>query len=162
LQISDLYDACAPKLQRHARYLASNGDEADDLVQDTFVRAMGHLSTLADLPPGKREAWLYRTLRNLFIDRRRMYGREAKLQEAFTEHLSSELSANTAPVVWVSVPEILARVPERDRELLRLRYVTGMTSHEIGSRLGIPAATVRSRLHTAIRRLRSRRSRFAD
>lgn len=162
MRVSDLYETCAPQLRRYAGRLLTDPDAAEDLVQDTFVRALGHLSTLERLPSGKRQAWLYRTLRNLHIDRRRASKREARLHESFAEYLRDELAERGHPVVWVRLPEILARVPAKDRDLLRQRYVTGMTSEQIGRQLDVPAATVRSRLHAAIKRLRARRSKLLE
>ena len=56
--------------------------------------------------------------------------------------------------------DLLDGVPDGDRDLLDRRYVLGMNSREIGDDLGVPAATVRSRLHLAIKRLRSRKDEF--
>ncbi len=58
--------------------------------------------------------------------------------------------------------EALDHVPARDRELLEQRYILGLTSREIADGLGVPSATVRSRLHVAIKRLRARRDELFD
>ena len=51
-------------------------------------------------------------------------------------------------------------VPEQYREIVEKRYVLGMTSREIGQELGLPAATIRSRLHLAMKALRRKKSRL--
>ena len=51
-------------------------------------------------------------------------------------------------------------VPEADRQLVEMRYRLGLNSREIADELGIPAATVRARLHQAIKRLRARKNKF--
>ena len=51
-------------------------------------------------------------------------------------------------------------VPEADRQLVEMRYRLGLSSREIAQDLNIPAATVRSRLHQAIKRLRARKKKF--
>ena len=51
-------------------------------------------------------------------------------------------------------------VPPQDRELVEMRYRLGLNSSEIAAALGIPAATVRWRLHQAVGRLRARQRRF--
>jgi RNA polymerase sigma-70 factor (ECF subfamily) len=104
------------------------------------------------LKPYQRRAWLYRTLKNLFLDQTRSYQRE----EALLEDLAWDLpAAGHLPQEIVS-PSPFDLVPERYRELVEKRFILGMNSREIAEELGIPAATVRSRLHLAIKSLRAR------
>ena len=72
------------------------------------------------------------------------------------ERLTREAEIAPYTIDELSSEDLLEAVPEGDRELLEQRYVLGMTSREIG----IPAATVRSRLRQAVRRLRAQKWRF--
>ena len=83
--------------------------------------------------------------------------------------LIQEESSNTAG--WESgsgdhhgvtaiMPEIMKHVPEKHRDLVHMRFVLGLTSREISVRTGVPAGTVRFRLHAVIRKLRERISRL--
>jgi RNA polymerase sigma-70 factor (ECF subfamily) len=150
MTLTDLYEEYELELRRYARRLARDPHRADDLVQEAFIRAMGHLDLLDLLEPYQRRAWLYRTLKNLFLDGESARQRE----EALIEQVAQDAPlAGYRPqeVIW---PNPFDLVPEKYRDLVRKRYVLGMTSQEIANELGIPAATVRSRLHLALKKLR--------
>ena len=148
--VAELYREHRERLERYAMSLTHDTHRTDDLVQETLVRAISHLRLLERLNPYQRRAWLYRTLKNRFLDEQR---REQRQRTLF-----SRLAKDAARADRQAVPgrlyELLDRVPERYRDVLYKRYALGMTSSEIGRDLGIPAATVRSRLHLAISRLR--------
>ena len=147
--LADLYQEYSAPLQRYGLRLTRDSQQADDLVQDTFIRAMGHLDLLKMLKPYQRRAWLNRTLKNLFLDALNAHRR----QEALAHQLTMEGSAIYNPKEVIS-PNPFDLVPERYREVVEKRYILGMTSQEIAQELGIPAATVRSRLHLAMKKLR--------
>ena len=151
LTIRDLYDEYEARLHRYAVNLARDHDRADDLVQETLIRAMGPLVLLQQLNRYQRQAWMYRVLKNLFIDRERARQRQA----ALLEQLGREAELDSAPGAAMLAREVIELVPERYRELLYRRYILGQTSEELGSELGVPAATVRSRLYLARKWLRT-------
>lgn len=151
LTIQDLYDLFEAKLHRFAVNLARDRDRADDLVQETLIRAMGNLVLLQQLNPYQRQAWMYRVLKNLFIDGERRRER----QEALYEHLVWEAELDTVPATTMLARDMIDLVPERYHDVLHRRYLLGQTSEEIGSAYGIPAATVRSRLYLARKWLRT-------
>ena len=156
MTLEDLYDEFEARLRRYALGLVRDSDSAEDLVQETFIRVMAHLSLLGQLNPHQRRAWLFRTLRNLFLDEVRSRQRRAALAEELAQ--ASLLSGGFwADEVFSGVFEA---VPEGDRELLRQRYELGMTSREIADDIGVPPATVRSRLYLAVKRLRRRKWQF--
>jgi len=156
MTIADLYEEFETRLRRYAMSLARDSDRADDLVQETFIRAWAHLELLGQLNPHQRRAWLYQVLKNLFLDGERARQR----QQALVEQLTREAPIASYPSPEAMSPGLFELVPERYRGLLHQRYVLGMTSKEIGRELGIPAATVRSRLHLAIKWLRAHQSEF--
>ena len=148
--IADLFEASRDRLFRYALSLCKRLDRADDLVQETFVRALQHWQTLARLNAYQRDAWLKRVLRNRFFDEERSRKRAAaEIAERIRHAKQPSDSAHLT-----DFNEILERVPERYRAVLEKRYRLGMNSTEIGKDMGIPAATVRSHLHQAIRWLR--------
>ncbi len=169
MTLSDLYTRYQTSLRNTAQRLTNNRDEADDLTQETFLRAIGHLTVLDRLTDGERQAWLFRTLKNLYIDRQRARQREEVFQKTFQQQIESEtrsepiqdrLSRDYHPVVLINLPGLLQGLPEKDRDLLHRKYMMGMTSEEIGRALGIPAATVRCRIHLIIKKLRRVASRL--
>jgi RNA polymerase sigma-70 factor (ECF subfamily) len=156
MTIGDLYEEFEGRLRRYAMGLAHDPDRADDLVQETLIRAMSHLELLAQLKGHQRRAWLYRVLKNLFIDEQRARQRQ---QALVVQLIQENQEVSYLPTEMMS-PSVFELIPARYRELLHQRYVLGMNSTEIGHELGIPAATIRSRLHLAIKWLRAHQSEF--
>lgn len=152
LTLADLYDAYEQKMLRYAKILVGDPFWAEDLVQDTFMRAISHLAMLSGLTLYQRLAWLRRVLKNRFIDQYRARQREQEM----VEQIIRETQLTDDDSIPILTRELLELAAEKDRELLTQRYILGMTSEEIGNQLGIPAATVRSRLHLARKRLRAR------
>lgn len=156
MTLADLYDDYENKLHRFAMQLTRDALEADDLVQETFIRAMPHLELLKQLDEHQCRAWLSRTLKNLFLDNQQ----QVRRQEALVENLRQEMSLNDHAFSTDTDLNPFDFVPEQYREIVEKRYVLGMTSREIGQELGLPAATVRSRLHLAMQALRRKKSRL--
>ena len=134
-------------LRRAARHMARDASEADDLVQHAFVKAMEHLDTLEECPPAQVQGWMMRTMRNKLIDLRRL-----------ERHWLPEDSAPEPPYEAdfsnLHTVELLEELPETLAEVVRLRWLEGMNSAEIGEKLGLPPPTVRTRLRTALLLLR--------
>ena len=102
------------------------------------------------LNSGQRQAWLMRVLKNAFIDEHRASRRIEKMTEDLVRE--AELAPFTTDDLTSSA--LLDGVSEENRELLEQCYIGGMTSREIGEELGIPPGTVRTRLRSALGRLR--------
>jgi RNA polymerase sigma-70 factor (ECF subfamily) len=156
LTLEELHREYADGLQAYAARLTRSGPGAEDLVQEAFIRTLGHLQLLAQLNPHQRRAWLCQTVKRLFLDQRAAQVREA----AFGARLSLETEAWVPPVEPELMAALLARVPESCRQVLEMRYAQGMNSTEIGEELGLPPATVRSRLHQALTKLRATPDQF--
>jgi RNA polymerase sigma-70 factor (ECF subfamily) len=154
LTIDDLFAEYEASLQRYAYTLVYDLDRVDDLVQETMIRAMGNLWLLGQMNPWQRRAWLYRVLRNRFIDEERTRTRQAKLMEYLPDH---EPAADNHLETDI-FSTILKQAPEKYRELLRAYYSWGKSTEEIATELGIPPATVRSRLFLARKWLREHRN----
>ena len=161
MTVGDLYATFSSSLLKHARYLTTDKDDADDLLQETFIRAMKHLRLLESLTPNKRRAWLFRTMANLFVDKQRARRGEVafltNLRQLSTEET---LHSTIAPTPMVNIHEILKLIPEKYHDLIHMRFVLGMTSEEIANTTGIPASTIRSRIRAALKKLRGLSSRI--
>ena len=153
--LDDLYAAYEGRLRRYASGLAGDAMRADDLVQETFIRASAHLALLARLNVYQRQAWLYRTCKNLFLDEQRRHRRQETLVSRLGENVQSEYAGPPSPGTLTQA--VLDLAPDRYRDLLYEHYVLGKTSEEIARELKIPPATVRSRLHLAVVWLRRHR-----
>ena len=131
--------------------LCGSIDQSDDLIQETFIRALTHSATVNRLNRFQREAWLKRVLRNRFFDE----CRSAQRKRALLATMESQLRRDTASPALPDLDDILLEVPNAEAILLEMRFRMGMNSTEIGAQLGVPAATVRSRLSRSLRALHS-------
>lgn len=155
LMIDALYAEHRDGLLRYATSLTRDAARADDLVQDTFLASLSHLEFLGRLNPHRRRAWLCRVLKNRFLDQLRAYRR----RQAMLEQLARQALLDDTPNMAFAY-ELFGLVPPRYRDLLRKRFILGMSSEEIARELGVPPATVRSRLRLAINWLRTHTSEF--
>lgn len=148
--IENLYEKHYEELARFARSMASNEKEAEDLLQDTFLKALTHLHTLNELPDYQQRAWLFKVLRNLRYDYFRKQRFEVPLQEQDEPEIDPEdYSA-------VDMKELLQTLPANLRDVVYQRYWLGLTSKQIAKPLGLSDATVRYQLRTAISLLRNK------
>jgi RNA polymerase sigma-70 factor (ECF subfamily) len=151
LTLDELFLAYEEPLRRYAESLARDADRAEDLVQETMIRAMGNLGLLEQLNSYQRRAWLYQVLKNRFIDEERAFARQSSLAERLAEQVLEASIPTSAAVAGA----LLEQVPEQYREVLHAHYLLGKSGDEIAHELDIPAATVRSRLFLARKWLRA-------
>ena len=136
-------EATIPTLRRYARALTRDADIADDLVQDTLVRALRseHL-----FHGGEIRSWLYTILTNLNRNRLRSLARRPAL---------SPLEDNDAPDLagpeagGRDIERALASLVEDQRNALLLVVLEGLTYREVAEVQGVPIGTVMSRLARA-------------
>lgn len=139
-----------PGLRRYALSLTRRPDQADDLVQQTVERAIS-ASTSYD-PAQRLEPWLFRIMRNGFIDqtrRRRSAGIELDIHDMPEALPTDSAPALEARLMLRSVEAAMAQMPPEQREILHLVCVEDMSYAETARVLDIPTGTVMSRLSRA-------------
>ena len=155
-------------IDRLARAMTRNGAEAEDLVQETYVRAMRAWSRF-DLREHGIRPWLIRILHNLHLNRIARESRQPSLaKDAELEAASAAESPESQTAErWEANEDLrqaLTHLPPELRTALELWAVDGLTYQEMADAFEIPIGTVMSRLHRAKRLLREayeRRSRIA-
>jgi RNA polymerase sigma-70 factor, ECF subfamily len=148
-----------PRLRRYARALTHDVSRADDLVQDTLVRAIAkqHLWQCGT----NLRAWLFTLMHNQNADGVRRSVREGIIVE-FDDQWPFLTSA-TDPTWGLSLRDLdraLARTPEERRRVILLIGLEGISYEEAATILNVPLGTIRSRLsrgREALRRLMDRR-----
>ena len=125
-----------------ARGRSADAWQAEDLAQDTFLRAWQHFGSLSGLGPPVQRAWLARTLRNLSIDAWRRNSAAPELLEDDAPAAAGEEQA----ALRIDLAQALSQLGDMDREMVMLRYLGDLNSREIGEAMGIPEGTVRRRL----------------
>ena len=138
---------CIPRLRRFAHALSRDSADADDLTQSTIERA---LVARSQWQPGTRlDSWLYRIMRNLWIDTARARARKAKLEappEAGETIGSDPRPGLEAAIDLSRMMTAMGRLPDEQREVVALILVEGFGYRETAEMLGLPIGTVSSRL----------------
>lgn len=144
--LEDIYHRQVDTLYRVAYSFMKNSADAEDMVQEAFVRLL-RSAPVFDTPQHEK-AWLIVTVSNLCKSALRSpwYRREA------IDHLAAPPAVEDAPPDE-TLPAVLA-LPTQDRVAVYLYYYEGYQTAEIAQMLGIPPATVRSRLARARKKLK--------
>ena len=137
----ELYERHYSELMVYGKALCKNKELTEDLVQETFVRAIMNTELLEDMSSRKQRAWLYRTFKNIFYDRYR----RTLLENKYIQTVKTEAWEEQG-FQEVENQLILQSITPEDRTMFQLRYIEGYTSAEISELLNVPAGTVRSRL----------------
>lgn len=149
-----------PRITRYIRYLLHDAAEAEDLTQETLLRAFQQQETLRD--PSALEGWIYRIATHVSLDRLR--------QRKRTSGRHIDLPAEEMPIVDRVQPSPFTVIQQSEMSDCVNRYVTelrdgykavvllhdanGLTADEIATLLGLPLTTVKMRLHRARQRLK--------
>lgn len=150
--LRSLHQAYGPALRRFVTGLTHDSMLADDVVQETLIRAWQHPEVLERADPVVR-AWLYKVARNLVIDDRRSARRR---HETDTDALPEIPEADRIDRIldgWL-VADALAGLSADHRAVIVHSYYRRETTAEIAESLQVAEGTVKSRLHYALRALR--------
>ncbi len=140
--------------------IAGDPDEAHELAQETFVRALQSLPRLED--PAKFAGWLRGITSTLGKDVRRRAARErrhlqaaARQREGASEAADAQLARREAlGHEQAALAELVDALPENTRLALDLRFREGLGYAQIGELMGVPASTVRGLLYRGTKALR--------
>ena len=137
----ELYEDHYKELVSYGTRISGSKELAEDLTQETFVKALMNADTVMDLSPCKQRAWLYRTFKNLFFDRYR----RAVLETEYAQNLQSEYAEDRG-IQEVENAMVLQSISPQDRAMFQLRYFDGYSAEEIAQMMNLPPGTVRSKL----------------
>ncbi len=145
--------AFLPRLRRFSLVLTQDAAQADDLAQDTCVRA---LQSLHLWEPGTRlESWMYRIANNLWIDRvrsQRFRGVHASIDDIETGEEPPGVDGRDVTESRLELAQVMkaiGRLPEEQRAVLALVCINGASYKEAAETFAIPMGTVMSRLARA-------------
>ena len=149
------------QLYNFARWLTQDTTEAEDLVQETYAKALRGFSSF-QLGTNFR-AWMYRILRNSFLSSRTGLKTMVAIDEETDESMLPAENATPESILIAqanrqAVQQALADLPVPFREILLLCEVEEMSYQEISETLAIPIGTVMSRLSRARKALRGQLS----
>ncbi|MEW5876203.1 MAG: sigma-70 family RNA polymerase sigma factor [Candidatus Zixiibacteriota bacterium] len=160
-QFEKLISPLLDSLYRTALRMTRNPEDAEDLVQETCLKAYRYFDRFED--GSNLRAWLFKILTNLFINRYRKQGKEpvtVDIDEAedyflFKQMVSSgAVSRYQSPekdlfdrTLGADVEKAIEELPDEFRIVVVMAFLEGLAYEEIAEVLGVPMGTVKSRLH---------------
>lgn len=152
---AQLVDAMYPRSLRFALHMVGNREDAEEAVQDAFVRVYHSLGRFRD--DARFEPWLFRILANRcrsLMEKRR---RHAKIIQYGEVPERGSAPMETSGVDWtVEVHKVLATLPVEQREAFLLRHVEDMAYEDISAVTGVGLSALRMRVKRACDVLRAR------
>lgn len=146
--LAKLYQQYNTELVRWCQQITGNLQTAEELVQETWLRALDHTESFAQLTEKQCRAWLYRTTKNLYVDQVRHRAKEIIVCEPPDGMRWPQEMEETE---WIYLMESL---PDREGQIFAMRYLMGYNSRQIGELLSLPPGTVRFQLSSARKHLR--------
>lgn len=139
------------------RLLGGDLERARDVVQEVFLRLC---KTPPDASEGHSKEWLYTVCRNLALDVRRKEARMIEWTETRMTERGGAANAATATLEERDAREamtaLLAELPDREREALRLRFQHGLAYREVAEVMGESVGSVSWWIHAGVQRLRGK------
>lgn len=142
-----------PRARAVARRILGNASEAEDAAAEAFARALARWRHVGRLP--YRDAWILRVTANVAIDMARRRERAAKGVAVLSRQPAPVPEAADRVADHLTVVAALDGLPRRQREVLALRYLAGLTEREVAGCLGVTVGTVQQHAHRGVRSLRS-------
>ena len=147
LSFEDELAELLPRLRRVAHALARNSSDADDLAQIAVERA---LRSKSQWQPGTRlDSWVYRIMRNAWIDTVRSRSRKERSEAPQSEAETVGHDPRNQLDASIELKRVMAamqRLPDEQREVVALILIEGFGYRETAEMLGLPIGTVSSRL----------------
>lgn len=128
-----------------------NACDAQDVTQDTFVRVWD--SAHQYRPHGSPMGWLLTVARNLALMKLRQGARQVGLEDEEWDAIPAD-SPNVSPEDRQVLQEALSALGDEERQVVLLHAVTGLKHREIATLLELPLATVLSKYHRALKKMR--------
>lgn len=159
--LAGLYERHAQAVYRQALRIVGQPTLAEDLVQETFIRAWRAARTATE-PVRDPQAWLLRIARNLAVDAlRRQAVRPQPVEreestpifELVVDHAPEPEAALTTSARRVAVRRALGALPREQRQAIELAFFEGLSHQAIAAHQGLPLGTVKTRVRLGLRKL---------
>jgi RNA polymerase sigma-70 factor, ECF subfamily len=151
VKLETLWEQYCCQLKAFIQSRIADEDDADDLLQEVFIRIHTRLCSLRDL--SKLESWIYQITRNAIIDHYRSRRPGVELSEAIPSE--DELDEDDPEAVLaLSLTSMVDELPDTYRDALLLTEYQGLNQRQMADRLGISFSGAKSRVQRARRMLR--------
>lgn len=150
--LGELYDLAAKDVYRLALWRTGSREDAEDVVQDVFLRVATQGRRLSSVRHPKR--WLLTVTHRLAIDLCRKRGRRSIEPIDEVSYLVAPSTDPDREIEARALSSLIAGLPEKQREVLLLRHFADCTFSDIGRITGVPTFTAASRHRLAVAKLR--------
>ncbi len=151
--LGEIYSISRISVYGFALSILKNTHDAEDVMQETFVKVYTEADKYA--PEGKPMAWILTITKNLCLQRLRHTRRFSTVEEDFERHESGGAEQDDV-LDGVVLMEAMRILSDEERQIVILHAVSGAKHREIADIMGMPLATVLSKYHRAMKKLRKR------
>jgi RNA polymerase sigma-70 factor (ECF subfamily) len=151
-----LYDAFSGALFGIVKRIIPDTDQAQDVLQDAFIKIWEKRNTY-DASKGSIFTWMLNIVRNTAIDftRSKHFKAADKIRNLDDNvGIVNRTTSNRTNTDTIGVSELVAELPEEQRQIIDLMYFNGMSQDEIATEYNIPLGTVKTRARSAMSKLR--------
>ncbi|HKI03916.1 MAG TPA: RNA polymerase sigma factor [Thermoanaerobaculia bacterium] len=148
------YGRYASRVLAYARQLCRGRDVSEDVMQEVFVAVWRRAASFRP-DRGDPAGWLYTITRNKLVDHWRRLGETAELNEMDDRRLASAEHLGDSGDLRLSVRQALSQVAPEQRRAIEMAYFGGLTYEETAKRLQLPVGTLKSRIRSGLKTLRT-------
>jgi len=140
---TEIWEAFSQDLRGFIARRVADADDADDILQDVFIKIHTHIDTLQE--DERLVPWLYRIARNTITDYYRARRQTVELPEAYPA-LSEEKDEDLIQDLAVGVHGMIASLPEKYRQAVLLSEIEGVKQQGVAEQLGLSLSGAKSRV----------------
>lgn len=148
-----LYDASAPRLFGLCLRLMRGHDRAQDVLQDAYIR-IWQKAHLFDPKRGTAMTWLITVTRRCALDRLRQHDLTSGAEPLDAAETPDLAGADAFSAPDYDLRRCLSELQVREREVITLAFVYGMSHSELSSSVALPLGTIKSRIRRGLRQLK--------
>jgi RNA polymerase sigma-70 factor (ECF subfamily) len=152
--VTALVECVGPQLHRFFMAQTASRSDADDLLQETWLRI--HRVRHTYRPGEPVLPWFYAIARRVRIDHHRRASRTTALERPLEEVSDAAATLPSEEAHWEELETLLAPLSESQREILRMMKVAGMSLEEVARATSCSVGSVKQKVHRAYRNLRER------
>ena len=145
-----------PSVFKTCQYLLGNSHDAEEACQDIFLRVFHKIQTFQD--KSSFRTWLYRIVRNFCFTKRKQSLKRSIAHQMLTSDAIREYSNTHTPhspkSTTIEVHEVLYALSSQDRDVITLKYISGLTIDEIAEASQLKLSAVKMRLYRALERFK--------
>lgn len=150
----NIYHLFYKRIYRYCRINTGNVQLAEDICQETFLKAWKYLPNFSLYKGGSFQAYLFRIARNLLIDQSRKK-KEIALDETEEIEVSSDLEEKASKQVQEQKLQMaLLKLNDLERQVVILKYFEELSGAEIAKILGLNEGTIRVKTHRVLKKLK--------